>query len=67
MIHQRARTAKRAVELRRRNGQPVSKELLDAEIEMESELATQHDLEAAGRALHTLEEKVGASVDPSSR
>ena len=66
MIHQRARAAKRAVEQRRRNGQQVSKELLDAEIEMESELATEDDMQAAGRALHALEEKVGAAVDPSS-
>ncbi len=56
MIRQRAEVAKDTVENRRRHGQPISKALLDAEIEMESELATQDDLPAAGRALHGLED-----------
>jgi hypothetical protein len=66
MIRQRAHAAKREVELRRRRGAPIAEALLHAEVEMEAQLATESDLEAAGRALHGLEEKVRAAVDPPS-
>jgi hypothetical protein len=66
MIRQRAHAAKREVETRRRRGAPIAEELLNAEVEMEAQLATESDLEAAGRALHRLEDNVRA-VDPVQR
>jgi hypothetical protein len=65
MIRQRAHEAKESVERRRRRGEPISARLLQAEREMESELETQDDLQAAGRALHSLEETIRSGpVDP---
>jgi hypothetical protein len=58
MIRARAETAKALVEEKRRKGETIPKPLLDAEIEMESELATQDDLRSAGRALHALEDAI---------
>ena len=65
MIRQRAHEAKESVERKRRRGEPIPPRLLAAEIEMESELATQDDLQAAGRALHALEDAIRSeAVDP---
>jgi hypothetical protein len=64
MIRQRAHEAKESVERKRRRGETISPRLLAAEIEMESELATQDDLQAAGRALHSLEEAIRSEPVP---
>ncbi len=58
MIRQRANIAKRELDQRRRDGEPISKPLLDAEVDLEAELATQDDLQAAGRALHAVERAI---------
>ena len=58
MIRQRANLAKHELDQRRRRGEQIPKPLLEAEVDLEAELATQDDLQAAGRALHAVERAI---------